>query len=126
MVMAIFALFSQISAMVLLITLEQIKLESCACTQIEAFGERNWWLYPGDAGYLSESGRNAAILRTDGGGHFYPFFLKLVSWFRLYPLNKLNKKAALALKIMLLKRRIDGYTQMMLGFCRREGEMWQT
>ena len=36
MVVAIFALFYQIGAIVLLISLEQTKLESCAYAQIEA------------------------------------------------------------------------------------------
>ena len=35
MVVAFFALYSQIGAMVLLISPTQIELESCACTQIE-------------------------------------------------------------------------------------------
>jgi len=39
MVVALFALKSQIGAMVLLISPEQIKLQSCACTQIEALEE---------------------------------------------------------------------------------------
>ena len=38
-------LFSQIGAMVLLISPEQIELESCACAQIEARGEGNRWVY---------------------------------------------------------------------------------
>ena len=37
----LFALFSQIGAMVLLISLEGIKLESCACAQIEPLEEGN-------------------------------------------------------------------------------------
>ena len=41
--------------MVLLITYEQIKLESCACGQIKALKERNWRLYPVDSGDLSET-----------------------------------------------------------------------
>ena len=81
MMVAFFGLFSQIGAMVLPISLEQTKLESCACAQFKALGERNWWLYPDDAGDLSESERNVANLKSDGAGHFYPFFLKLVSWF---------------------------------------------
>ena len=54
MVVAIFALFSEIGAMVLLITPERIELESCACAQIEAHEERNRWLCFDDAGDLSE------------------------------------------------------------------------
>ena len=54
MVVAFFALFSQIGAMVLLTSPEQIKLESCACAQIEAHEERNRWLYFDDAGDSSE------------------------------------------------------------------------
>ena len=45
MVVAFFTIFSQIGAMVLLISLEQIKLESCACAQIEALEEGNRELY---------------------------------------------------------------------------------
>jgi len=41
MVVAYFALFSQIVAMVLLISPERIKLESCACAQIKALEEGN-------------------------------------------------------------------------------------
>ena len=52
--MAIFALFSEIGAMVLLITPERIELESCACAQIEALEEWNCWFYPDDAGDSSE------------------------------------------------------------------------
>ena len=32
--------------MVLLISSEQIELESCACARIIAFDDGNWWLYP--------------------------------------------------------------------------------
>ena len=67
--------------MVLPISPEQIELESCACAQIKALEEGNWWLYAGDAGDSSERGRNAANLISDGGGNFLPFFLKLVPWF---------------------------------------------
>ena len=49
---AFFALFSQIGAMVLLISLERIKLESCACAQIETLEEGNRYLYLDDAGVL--------------------------------------------------------------------------
>ena len=59
--------------MFLLISPEQIKLESCACTQIEALEEGNRWLYLDDAGDLSERVRNAANMISDGGGHFCPF-----------------------------------------------------
>ena len=57
--------------MVLLISSERIELESCA--RIKAFDEGNWWLYPDDAGNLSERGRSAANLSSDGGG-FCSFF----------------------------------------------------
>ena len=50
MVVAFFALFSQIGAMVLLISSDQIKLESCACAQIKSLEERNMWFYLDDAG----------------------------------------------------------------------------
>ena len=50
MVVAFFANFSQIGAMVLLLSPEQIKQESCACVQIKGLAEENWWLYPDDAG----------------------------------------------------------------------------
>ena len=81
MVVAIYAIFPQIGAMFVLISFEGIELESCACTQIEALEKGNRWLYLDDAGYLSERGRNAANLISDGGGLFWPFFLKMVPWF---------------------------------------------
>ena len=74
-VVAIFAFFPQIGAMVLLISPEQIELESCACTQIEALEEGNRWLYFNDVGYSSERGRNAANLISEYGGLFFPFSL---------------------------------------------------
>ena len=77
----LFALFSQIGAMVLLISLEGIKLKSCACAQIEALEERNRELYLDYDRDSSERGRNAGNLISDGGGLFCPFFLKLVPWF---------------------------------------------
>ena len=43
MVVALFALKFQIGAMVLLISPEQIKLQSCVCTQIEALEEEYRW-----------------------------------------------------------------------------------
>ena len=73
-VVAIFAFFPQIGAMVLLISPERIELESCACTQIEALEEGNRWFYLDDAGYSSERRRNAAILINDGSGLFCRFF----------------------------------------------------
>ena len=78
---AYFALFSQIGAMVLLISPERIKLESCACTQIEGLEEVNRWLYLDDAGLLSEGRRNEANLISDGGGLFCPFFSNLCRGF---------------------------------------------
>ena len=45
MVVAFLALFSQIGAIVLLISPEWIKLESCACVQIEARGAGNRWVH---------------------------------------------------------------------------------
>ena len=73
MVVAFFAIFSQIGAMGLLLSPKRIKLESCACAQNKAFEEGNWWLYPDDTGDLSERGRNAANLISDGGGLFALF-----------------------------------------------------
>ena len=73
MVLACFALISQIGAMVLLISPEYIKLQSCACAQIEALEEENRWLCPDDARDSSQGGKNAAILISDGSGHFCPF-----------------------------------------------------
>ena len=70
----LFCPFFQIDAMVLPISPIQIALGSCACTQIEALEKRNWWLYPDDAGDLSERGRNAANLISDGGGLFCPCY----------------------------------------------------
>ena len=75
---AFFAIVSQIGAMGLLLSPEQIMLESCACAQKKVLEEGNWWLYPDDAGDLSERGTNAANLISYGGGHFLPFFLKWV------------------------------------------------
>ena len=72
----LFCLFSQIGAMVWLISLERIKLESCACADIEALKEGNMWLNLDDAWDSSERGRNAANLISDGGGLFLPFFFK--------------------------------------------------
>ena len=65
MVAAFFALFSQICAMVLLISPEHIELESCACAQIKALEERNRLLHLDDAEDLSKRGRNAANLISD-------------------------------------------------------------
>ena len=62
-----FPLLTQIGAMVLLRSPQHIKLESCACDQIEALEEGNRWLYPDDAGDLLERGRNAANLISDSG-----------------------------------------------------------
>ena len=73
--------YSQIAAMVLLISPERIKLEGCACAQIEALEEGDRWLYLDDVGDSSETGRNAANLISDGGGLFCLFFLKLLPWF---------------------------------------------
>ena len=44
-VVAFFAILSQIGLMVLLIFPEQIKQENCDCAQIEARGEGNRWVY---------------------------------------------------------------------------------
>ena len=52
MVKAVFALYSQIGAMVLPISPEQIEQESCAFAQIWAPEEWNKLLYPDDAGVL--------------------------------------------------------------------------
>ena len=54
MVVAFFAVFSQIGAMVVVTSPERIGLDSCACAKIEAHEERNRWLYFDDAGDLSE------------------------------------------------------------------------
>ena len=76
MVLAFFALFSQIGTMVLLRSPKRFELESCTCTQIEALEEGNRWFYLDDAGYSSKRGRNAANLISDDGGLFWPFFSK--------------------------------------------------
>ena len=68
-----FPLLTQIGAMVLLISPEQIELESYACAQIEALEEGNRWFYLDDAGDLSERGRNPANMISDGGGLFALF-----------------------------------------------------
>ena len=54
MVVDFFAHFSQIGAMVLLISPEQIELESCACIEIEALEDSDRWLYLDDTQDLSE------------------------------------------------------------------------
>ena len=59
--------------MVLLTSPQHIKLESCACDQIEALEEGNRWFYLDDAGDLSERGRNPANMISDGGGLFALF-----------------------------------------------------
>ena len=74
MVVAIFALLSQIGTMVLLISPQQIERENCICAQIEALEEANRWLYPDDARDSSERGENTVNLISDGGGYFFPFF----------------------------------------------------
>ena len=56
MVLAIFAPFSQIGAMVLVLSPKRIKLGSCACTHIKALEVGNGSFYPDDAGNLSEMG----------------------------------------------------------------------
>ena len=53
MVVTFFAHLSQIGAMVLLLSLEQIKLERGACTLIKALEEGSRWLYTNEAGDLS-------------------------------------------------------------------------
>ena len=53
MVVAFFAIFSQIGAMGLLLSPKRIKLESCACAQIKALEQANRWFYLDDAGDLS-------------------------------------------------------------------------
>ena len=73
-VVAFFVLFSQIAAMVLLLSPKCIKLEGCACAQIEAFEEGDRWLYLDDARNPSKRGRNATNLISDGVGLFCPFF----------------------------------------------------
>ena len=70
MVVAFFALFSQIGAMVLLLSPERIELESCACAQIGALEKWNGWFYPDDVGDSSERGRNMENLMIDNGGFF--------------------------------------------------------
>ena len=69
----IFGIFDAIGAMLLLISPERIELEGCACAQIKALEEGNWWLYPDDAGDSSERGRITANLISDGEGLFCPF-----------------------------------------------------
>ena len=56
MVLAIFAPFSQIGAMVLVLSPKRIKLGSCACTHIKALEVGNGLFYPDDAGDPSEMG----------------------------------------------------------------------
>ena len=53
-VVVIFDIFGAIDAMVPPISPKRIALGSCACAQIEALEEWNRWLYPDDAGDLSE------------------------------------------------------------------------
>ena len=65
-----FALFSQIGAMVLLISPEQIELESCTFPQIKALEEVNRRLHLDYTEDLFERGRNATNLISEGGGLF--------------------------------------------------------
>ena len=53
MVVAFFALFSLVGSMDLLISPEEIQLESCICAQNIALEEGNKWFYQDDAGDLS-------------------------------------------------------------------------
>ena len=55
-----FGVFDAIDAMVLLLSLEQIELEGCACTQIKALEEWNGLMYPDNALDLTERGRPPA------------------------------------------------------------------
>ena len=50
MVVAFFALFSLVGGMDLLISPEEIQLESCICAQNISFEEGNRWFYQDDAG----------------------------------------------------------------------------
>ena len=86
MVVVFFALYSQIGVM--LISPEQIELESCACAQIEALEEGNGWIYLDYAMDLSERGRNAANLMihyNDSDGLFCPFSQIGVMVLLIYP-----------------------------------------
>ena len=70
MVVAFFALFSQIGSMALPIFLERIELESCACAQIKTLEDGSGRFHPDEAGDPSEKERNAANLISDGGCFF--------------------------------------------------------
>ena len=59
-VVVIFVIFGVIDTMVLVITYERIKLEGCACAQIEPLEDWNGWIYPDDAWGQSERSRSAA------------------------------------------------------------------
>ena len=61
-VVVILGIFEAIDAIVLVITPERIEIESCACAQNEALGERNGSIYQyiDDDWNLSERARNAA------------------------------------------------------------------
>ena len=52
-VVVILVIFGANGATVLVITSEQIELESCACAQIKALEEGNTWSYTNDGGDLS-------------------------------------------------------------------------
>ena len=70
MVVAFFALFSQIGSMALPIFLERFELESCACAQIKTLEDGSGRFHPDEAGDPSEKERNAANLISDGGCFF--------------------------------------------------------
>ena len=59
-VVVLFGVFGKIGAMVLLISLEKIELEGCACAQIKAPEEWKYYVNPDEAWYLSKRDRNAA------------------------------------------------------------------
>ena len=102
MVVDFFAHFSQIGAMVLLISPEQIELESCACAQIEALEEGNWRLYLDDAGYSSERGRNAANLISNGGGLF-ALFSQIGAMVLLISLERIKLESCAGAQIEVLE-----------------------
>ena len=94
--------------MVLLISPEQIELESCACAQIKVLEKENCWLYPDDAGFSSERGKNAANLISDGGGLFCP--CSIGAMVLLISPEQIKLESCACAQIKLLKRGLGSYT----------------
>ena len=56
---------------------------------------------------------------------FFATLMQLVPWFCSFPFNKLSYKAALVLKMLLLKPTMGWGIQIMIGICQKEVESCQ-